>query len=122
MKYKSIPAIPIEALPDHINLLRNLQDMHQALVRLPDTFPVLELGDIVPNYEVQVVDFVHRGKRILAREELEPKLWDQEIKIDVSVSGMAAHELVVRKKVLMETLEQMIDRWQVLVDKIESKE
>jgi len=121
MKYRPIPAVAdVRDLPEHINLLRNLQDLHQRLVRLPNTFPVTELGDIVPNYEGQLVDFLRRGRKILADNNINADLWNQEIKVNLSVQAMVPHQLIARKDALVEKLDQMIERWQFLVDKIEN--
>lgn len=121
MKYRPIPIVSdVRCLPKHINLLRNLQDMHHSLISLPETFPVLELGDIIPNYEERLPKLISRGKKILVQYDINPKGWEQKIEINLSVYGMAAHQLVARKKALANKLEQLIERWQILVDKIEN--
>lgn len=119
MQYRHIQSKDVKSLPEHINLLRNFQDMHAYLLRIENDFPVLELGSIVPNYETKYNDFVIKGNRLISKYKVNSVLY--KIDKDLSVGGFAAERLLNRKNNLIDALDNTIEKWQTICDKIDKE-
>lgn len=117
MQYRHIDFKDVRLLPEHINLLRNFQDMHSALTRISDDFPVLELGDIVPNYETRFNNLIIKGNKLLSKFKIIQILY--KIDVDYTVGGFAAERLLIRKNKLIDILDFTIDKWQGFCDEID---
>lgn len=120
MQYRHIEVKDIRNLPEHINLLRNLQDMHAALVKITDEFPTLELVNVIPNYENRYNNLTIKANKIISKFKVNSILY--KVDIDFTIGGSSAEKLLTRKDGLVKVLEIAVDRWQSVCDQIEKIE
>lgn len=117
MQYRPIPTTNPYNLSEHVNLLRNFQDMHAALTKMTSDFPVSELGSVVPNYESRYNNLILKGNKIISKNKIITVLY--KLDVDMTVGGFASEKLLDRKTKLIDTLEQTIDKWQGICDEVE---
>ena len=117
MQYRHISTTNLHNLPEHTNLLRNFQDMHTALTKISNDFPVSELGSVVPNYEIRYNNLILKGNKLISKYKIVKILY--KLDVDLTVGGFSAEKLLARKEKLTETLECTIDKWQSICDEID---
>lgn len=119
MKYRKI--IYTEDLPEHLNLLRNMQDAHARLSQLSDDFPIIDLMDTVRNYEFMANMYQVSGLKILSKKDPDSKAEWAKFSLQIS-STLSTDILKEKKETIINFLENLITVWQDIVDKVEWRE
>jgi len=117
MKYENIPDIDIRKLPEHINILKNLQELHFTLINLSEIFSVISLNNLIINYEERINNLISRCNKLASKNEIFMVIH----KLGVVNNNIDFDKLLIRKKSMIVKVEEIIEKWKQVCRKIESK-